>query len=184
MNIQPASEVKMAATHRTAVVFHKRCRIAAALCAVAMLTACTTPPGSAPTTSRQQEDVSELKPSEALGTQAQGRKVRWSGGVNSISPEGDGRQCFRMLVANFSPGGNLDWPREPSYFYACGRGTYDPQLVAQFSLLTIEGRVDGQKLAWGTLLPVLEIERLYRHTDCVQGEEEAPGCYAGYLMPR
>ena len=104
--------------------------------------------------------------------------------MNSIRAEENGRQCFRMLIAVFTPNGNLDWPREPGYFDACGPGTYDPQLVAQFSLLTFEGRVAGQRLAWDAPIPVIEIDRLYRHTDCVQEDQKFAGCYAGYLTPQ
>lgn len=104
--------------------------------------------------------------------------------MNAIRAEENGRQCFLMLVATFDATNRLDWPREPGYFFACGPGTYDPALVAQFSLLTLSGRVAGERQQWGKPVPVIEIDALYRHTDCTQGEEHVAGCYAGYLQPQ
>ena len=88
-----------------------------------------------------------------------------------------------MLHATFDARGVLQWPRNAQTFVACGPGTYDQALVAQFSLVSFEGRVTGEQVVLGRPVPVIEIEALYRHSDCVQGVEKEPACYSGYLQP-
>jgi len=109
--------------------------------------------------------------------------VRWSGGISAIEGRDNGRQCFSMLHATFDARGVLQWPRNAQTFVACGPGTYDQALVAQFSLVSFEGRVTGEQVVLGRPVPVIEIEALYRHSDCVQGSEKEPACYSGYLQP-
>lgn len=174
-------------------------QIAAALCAAALLAACHTPasheapaapraaaetdrkPGGPAAASRPQ--AVDLSPAQALSSQALGARVRWSGGINAIDAREGGRQCFTMLHATFDARGVLQWPRDAQQFVACGAGGYDRNLVAPYTLLSLEGRVTGQDVLLGKPVPVIEIETLYRHSDCVQGSEQSPECYSGYLQP-
>lgn len=110
--------------------------------------------------------------------------MRWSGGINAIDAREDGRQCFTLLHATFDAKDVLQWSRDAQNFVACGAGHYDRDLVAQFTLVSFEGHVTGQQILLGKPVPVMEIETLYRHSDCVQGSEKSPECYSGYLRPQ
>ncbi|MES2530852.1 MAG: hypothetical protein V4636_07435 [Pseudomonadota bacterium] len=166
---------------------------AAILCAAALLAACSSPvriPGAASVAEADRpartpvQPVADLSPAQALTPQAQGLRVRWSGGINAIDAHDGGQQCFTLLHATFDARQALQWPREPQNFVACGQGRYDQQLVTQFTLLTLDGRVTGQQLLLGRPVPVIEIDALYRHSDCVQGSEKSPECYSGFLQPK
>ncbi len=179
---------------------HRPLHIAALFCTAALLAACTTPAdreaatarNAVPTTGREsgraalasRHPVADLSPAQALAPEAQGARVRWSGGINAIESSEGARQCFTLLHATFDARGVLQWPRDAQNFVACGPGHYDRDLVAQFTLVSIEGRVAGQQMLLDKPVPVMEIETLYRHSDCVQGSEKSPECYAGYLRPR
>ncbi|WP_455342512.1 hypothetical protein [Variovorax durovernensis] len=180
--------------------FHRPRHIVVLLCAVALLAACATPADheAAPvrhavattgsevgrTALASKDPVVDLSPAQALAPRAQGARVRWSGGINAIDAREGGRQCFTLLHATFDPQGVLQWPRDAQNFVACGPGYYDRDLVAQFTLVSFEGHVTGQRVLLDKPVPVMEIEALYRHSDCVQGSETSPECYAGYLRPR
>ncbi|KAI1694263.1 hypothetical protein DdX_20213 [Ditylenchus destructor] len=132
-----------------------------------------------------QDPVVDLSPAQALAPGARGARVRWSGGINAIESRDGARQCFTLLHATFDARGVLQWPRDAQNFVACGPGHYAPGLVAQFTLVSLEGHVTGQQMLLDNPgFPLMEIEALYRHSDCVQGSEKSPECYAGYLRPQ
>lgn len=133
---------------------------------------------------RPARPAAALAPAQALAPQAQGVPVHWSGGINAIDAREGGRVCFTLLHATFDAQGVLQWPRDAQEFVACGPGDYDRDLVAQFTLVSFDGRVAGQERRLGRPVPVIEIDALYRHSDCVQGSEASPECYTGYLRPR
>jgi hypothetical protein len=180
--------------------FHRPRHIVALLCTVALLAGCATPADreAAParhavaatgseggrTALASKDPVVDLSPAQALAPRAQGARVRWSGGINAIDAREDGRQCFTLLHATFDPQGVLQWPRDAQNFVACGPGYYDRDLVAQFTLVSFEGHVTGQRVLLDKPVAVMEIEALYRHSDCVQGSEKSPECYSGYLRPQ
>jgi hypothetical protein len=110
--------------------------------------------------------------------------VKWTGGINAINAREGARQCFTVLHATFDAQGVLQWPAGAQEFIACGAGHYDQNLVAQFTLVTFEGRVTGQEPVLKKPVPVIEIDALYRHSDCAQGNENSPECYSGYLQPQ
>lgn len=127
--------------------------------------------------------ATNLSPAQALTPQAQGLRVKWTGGINAIDTGEAGRQCFTLLQATFDAQNVLQWPDDAQQFVACGAGHYDQRLVTQFTLVSFEGRVAGQRIVQNKPVPVIEIEALYRHSDCVQGSENSPECYTGYLQP-
>jgi|CXWL01.2.fsa_nt_gi hypothetical protein len=169
------------------------------LCATVLLAACATPSDGDKTAAQPPTRVADrdanrpgrtpenlaptLSPAQALASGTQGARVRWSGGINAIDAQEGGRQCFTLLHATFDALGVLQWPGDAQQFIACGAGPYDRALVSQFSLVTFDGRVAGQQVLAGKPVPVIEIDALFRHSDCVQGSEKIPECYAGYLQP-
>lgn len=179
---------------------HRPLHIAALFCTAALLAACATPADRGAATARHamaatdregggaalasRAPVADLSPAQALAPEAQGARVRWSGGINAIESRKGARQCFTLLHATFDAQGVLQWPRDAQHFVACGPGRYDRELVAQFTLVSLEGRVSGQQVLLDKPVPVMEIDALYRHSDCVQGSEKSPECYAGYLRPQ
>ncbi|MGJ7543357.1 hypothetical protein [Variovorax sp. LT1R16] len=166
------------------------------LCAPVLLAACTTSadreaPSTVATAKREadrpahtaKDQIVDISPAEALTPLTPGMRVRWSGGINAIDARDGGRQCFTLLHATFDAQRVLQWPRDAQEFVACGPGDYDRRLVAPFGLLSIDGRLVGSQRLRGKAVPVIEIDALYRHSDCVQGSEKSPECYAGYLQP-
>jgi hypothetical protein len=160
--------------------------ILAMLCAAALATACGTPSDRAADRPAHSADTPSVKlsPAQALTPRAQGTRVHWRGGVSAIEAQEGDRQCFTLLYATSDERGMLQWPRDEQQFIACGAGYYDRDLVAQFTLLTLDGRVTGQRMFLGKPVPVIEIDALYRHSDCLQGSEKSPECYSGLLQPR
>lgn len=175
-------------------------RITATFCAAALLAACATPsPNDTPPSqsaslaaSREANrpgrtpkgPAANISPAQALAPQAQGQRVKWTGGINAIDTREPGRQCFTLLHATSDAQGVLQWPRDEQQFVACGAGYYDSKLVTQFTLASFEGRVAGQQTVLNKPVPVIEIEALYRFSDCTQGSENSPECYSGYLQPQ
>lgn len=126
-------------------------------------------------------EVAPLTPDEALDERHIGKRVRWAGGVYAV----DGR----CLTINFAPTGDHGEPRwtpEPTYqsFVACGSGPYDPDLVHDYTNVTIIGVVTGKQYigmgGGGSDGPSIEIERLYRWSDCLAGDD-SPVCKQGFL---
>ena len=110
----------------------------------------------------------DINPRQALQGSAQGARVCWGGGLRTLQAE--------------TKEGYLSWPREATFFKACGRGAYDRQLLQPFTLVWISGKVTGQAEFTGTPIPVIEIDALYRGSDCLEGDT-APQCVHSYLQP-
>ena len=126
-------------------------------------------------------EVTPLTPDEALDERHVGKRVRWAGGVYSVS----GR-CLTINFARSGEYGEPSWTPEPTYqsFVACGDGTYDPDLVHDHSNVTIIGVVTGKQYigmgGGGSDGPSIRIERLYRWSDCLAGDD-SPVCKRGFL---
>ncbi len=165
---------------------HRKRHATALLCAAALVSACSTPSDrqADQTVGTTKPQATPLSPTQALTPQAQGQRIHWSGGINAIEAQEGARQCFTLLHATFDAQNVLQWPRDEQQFIACGAGDYDRDLVALYTLVSFDGRVAGQRMILGKPVPVIEIEALYRHSDCVQGDEKIPACYSGLLQPR
>ena len=123
----------------------------------------------------------DINPPQALQGSALGARVCWGGGLRTLQAVSAERDCMVLLQAE-RKGGYLSWPREAAFFKACGRGTYDRQLLQPFTLVWISGKVMGQAEFAGTPIPVIEIDALYRSSDCLEGDT-APQCVHSYLQP-
>lgn len=165
---------------------HRKRHATALLCAAVLVSACSTSSDrqADQTVGTTKSQPTNLSPAEALTPEAQGKRIHWRGGISAIETQDGDRQCFTLLYATSDERGMLQWPRDEQQFIACGAGYYDRDLVAQFTLLTLDGRVTGQRMFLGKPVPVIEIDALYRHSDCVQGSEKSPECYSGLLQPR
>lgn len=128
-----------------------------------------------------------LTPDEAIDAKPIGQRVRWAGGVYSISP-GERGVCLTILYARSGEYGEPHWTPEPTYqtFVACAEGGYDPELVHAHTNVTIIGTVTGKRYigmgGGGSEGPVVTIERLYRWSDCLSGDD-SPVCRRGFLEP-
>ena len=126
-------------------------------------------------------EAAPLTPDGALGEQHIGKRVRWAGGVYSIN----GR-CLTILFARSGDYGEPRWTPEPTYqtFVACGSGVYDADLVHAHSNVTIIGEVTGKQYigmgGGGSDGPAVRIEKLYRWSDCLAGDDSAV-CKQGFL---
>lgn len=126
-------------------------------------------------------EVAPLTPDEALDERHIGKRVRWAGGVYSV----DGR-CLTINFARTGEYGEPRWTPDPTYqsFVACGAGPYDPELVHDYTNVTIIGRVTGKQYigmgGGGSDGPTISIEKLYRWSDCLAGDD-SPVCKQGFL---
>lgn len=126
-------------------------------------------------------DVAALTPDAAMDERHIGARVRWAGGVYAI----DGR-CLTINFANGGDYGEPRWTPDPTYqsFVACGEGAYDPDLVHPYTNVTIIGRVAGKRYigmgGGGSDGALVDIERLYRWSDCLAGDD-SPVCKQGFL---
>lgn len=126
-------------------------------------------------------DVAALTPDEALEAGHIGKRVRWAGAVYDI----DGG-CLTILLARSGDYGEPRWTLEPTYqtFVGCAAGTYDAELVHTHTNVTIIGRVTGKQFigmgGGGSDGPTVQIEKLYRWSDCLVGDD-SPVCKQGFL---
>lgn len=132
--------------------------------------------------------VSPLTPDQAMDKQSIGKRVRWAGAVHHFSRDAEG-DCMTLLFAHSGPNGAPYWTQEPTYetFVACGAGSYDRDLVHEFSNVTIIGRVVGTQFigmgGGGNPGPVIKIEALFRWSDCLS-DATSPVCYAGFVTAK
>ncbi|MEG0937479.1 MAG: hypothetical protein RSE32_03785 [Comamonas sp.] len=126
---------------------------------------------------------SAIIPMQALAVSAKGQRVCWGGGLRTIEAVEGGRDCVVMLYAELSPKVFWGWPRDTSFFMACGPGHYDRKLLQPFTLGLIGGKVTGQAEFGGFPIPVIEIEAFYRASDCLQGDT-SPQCVHGHIQPQ
>lgn len=128
-----------------------------------------------------------LDPSQGTEDRNVGKRIRWAGAVQYIDASGKG-DCLTILYARSGDHGEPRWTSEPTYqtFRACAAGSYDPELVATFSNVTIVGRISGKANigmgGGGSTGPVVEIEKLFRWSDCVAGDTSAI-CKYGFISP-
>lgn len=130
----------------------------------------------------QAGSFSALIPTQALAASAKRQRVCWGGGLRTIEAVEEGRDCVVMLYAELSPKVFWGWPRDASFFKACGPGHYDRTLLQPFTLGLIGGKVTGQAEFAGDPIPVIEIEAFYRASDCLQGDT-SPQCVHGHIQP-
>ena len=124
-----------------------------------------------------------LTPEQAIGPEAVGSRVCWGGGLNKITALESGRDCMTMLYGDPGAEQGWLWPKQASYFIACGSGHYDRKLFEQFTMATVSGKVVGRAEFIGLTIPVIEIDAVYRLSDCLQGDT-APQCVHGYQQPQ
>ena len=109
-----------------------------------------------------------------------GLEVRTEGQIRWQTPAG--LAAIEQWGTHRRAQAGLGWPREPRFFKACGKGPYDRQLLQPFTLVWLSGKVTGQAEFAGTPIPVIEIDALYRGSDCLEGDT-APQCVHSYLQP-
>lgn len=131
--------------------------------------------------------VAPLTPDQAMDARQVGKRVRWAGGIQQIAATERG-VCLTLLYAPRGEAGEPRWSREAQSgtFRACTDGTYDPALVAEFTNVTIIGRITGKTsigMGGGSVGgPVVEIEKLFRWSDCLSGDT-SPVCRIGFVAP-
>ncbi len=132
--------------------------------------------------------ASSLSPKQGMEPQNAGQRIRWAGAVQHIAPTDKG-VCLTILYALDDGDGFPRWSNDPTYqvFNACTTGFYDPELVHASTNVTVVGRISGRTqigMGGGEMPgPVVEIERLFRWSDCLEGDA-APVCYYGFLSPK
>lgn len=125
--------------------------------------------------------LTALTPPQAQADGAVDARVCWSGGLRTLTTFEAGRVCMVLLYAEAGPE-HWRWPQHASFFQACTSAGYDPALLAPFTQMTVSGKVTGRAEFMGLAIPTIEIDALYRFSDCLQGET-APSCVHGYLPP-
>ena len=125
---------------------------------------------------------SHINPKQAMTAQALNARVCWGGGLRTLKAISQERDCMVLLQFESSEKAGVSWPQENRFFKACGRGPYDRQLLGQFTLVWVSGKVTGQAEFAGTPIPVIEIDALYRGSDCLEGDT-SPQCVHDYLQP-
>lgn len=130
--------------------------------------------------------VASLMPDEALDPRQVGKRIRWAGAIHQIAPTERG-VCLTILYAPSGDAGQPRWSREatPGTFRACTDGSYDRTLVGETTNVTIIGRISGKAnigMGGGSSPgPVVEIEKLFRWSDCLSGDT-SPDCRIGFVM--
>lgn len=132
--------------------------------------------------------VSSLSLSQGVEGQNIGARVRWGGAIQHLAAT-NGGVCLTVLYARSGEAGGLRWTNEgpPQSFVACTRGTYDPALIGEFTNITVVGRISGRTSmgAGGGSGngPVVQIEHLFRWSDCLEGDA-SPECKYGFISPQ
>lgn len=132
--------------------------------------------------------VSSLSPEQAVEDQNFGARVRWAGAVQHLSAT-NGGVCLTVLYARSDEGGAPRWTNEGTRqsFLACAGGTYDPSLISEFTNVTVVGRISGRTSigagGGSSSSPVIEIEQLFRWSDCLEGDASLE-CKYGFISPQ
>lgn len=117
-----------------------------------------------------------------------GQRIRWAGAVMRIAATGPG-VCLTIMYAHSGEDAQPLWTNTPTYqnFEACAAGAYDPTLLGEHTNVTIVGRITGVTHkgsgGGGRIGPVVQIERLFRWSDCLAGDP-SPECKIGFLNPQ
>lgn len=129
--------------------------------------------------------VASLTPDQAIDERQVGKRIRWAGGVHHMTRTDEG-VCLTLAYVLSDEDGAPRWTANSTdqTFKACTTGVYDPELVQNFSNVTIIGRILGKAdigMGGGSSVgPVVEIEKLYRWSDCLAGDT-SPVCKSGFL---
>lgn len=132
--------------------------------------------------------AARLSPDQAVDAQNLGKRVRWAGAVHHVAATDKG-VCLTIIYALSGDSGEPRWMPDATNqtFNACTTGSYDPELVHDLTNVTIVGRVTGTTYigmgGGGSTGPVVEIEKLFRWSDCLAGDT-SPVCTYGFLSPR
>lgn len=131
--------------------------------------------------------ISRLSPGQVVGEQTVGQRIRWAGAVMRIATTDRG-VCLTILYAESGEDGFPLWTNRPTYqnFEACSPSAYDPTLIREHTNVTIVGRTTGMTHkdsdGGGRTGPVVQIERLFRWSDCLAGDP-SPECKIGFIDP-
>ncbi len=132
--------------------------------------------------------VAPLSPDQGIDDRNIGKRVRWAGAVQYMEASDKG-VCLTILYALSGEHGEPRWTPEPTYqtFKACATGSYDPELVRESTNVTIVGKISGKTYigmgGGGSPGPIVEVEKLFRWSDCVAGDT-SPVCKYGFLSPK
>lgn len=132
--------------------------------------------------------VAALSPNQGVEERHRGKRIRWAGAVERIAAIDQG-VCLTILYARSGEDGEPLWTNTPTYqhFEACAAGAYDPRLVHELTNVTIIGRISGTTSigsgGGGRTGPVVQIENLFRWSDCLSGDD-SPECKYGFLSPQ
>lgn len=132
--------------------------------------------------------VAPLSPDQGVEERNLGKRIRWAGAVERITATDHG-VCLTILYARSGENGGPRWTNTPTYqnFEACAASAYDPTLVHEFTNVTIIGRISGTTYigsgGGGRTGPVVQIENLFRWSDCLSGDD-SPECRYGFLSPQ
>lgn len=132
--------------------------------------------------------VSSLSPEQGVEDRNLGARVRWAGAIQQVAPT-NGGVCLTVLYARSGEGGAPRWTNGESSqnFVACTGGTYDPALISEFTNITVVGRLSGQTSigagGGSSNGPVVQIEQLFRWSDCLEGDS-SPECKYGFISPQ
>ncbi|MFN3877236.1 MAG: Slp family lipoprotein [Brevundimonas sp.] len=132
--------------------------------------------------------VAALSPNQGVEERHRGERIRWAGAVERITTIDQG-VCLTILYARSGENGEPLWTNTPTYqhFEACAAGPYDPRLVHELTNVTIIGRISGTTdIGSGggdRTGPVVQIENLFRWSDCLSGDD-SPECKYGFLDPQ
>ncbi|ATY31180.1 Slp family lipoprotein [Sphingomonas psychrotolerans] len=129
-----------------------------------------------------------LSPDQGVKEHNFGKRIRWAGAVQHVAKSDKG-VCLTILYALSGDLGEPRWTNDPTYqsFNACTAGSYDKELVHESTNVTIVGRISGKTFigmgGGGTTGPLVEIEKLFRWSDCLKGDSSV-GCKYGFLSPK
>lgn len=132
--------------------------------------------------------VAQLSPDQVVGERNVGQRIRWAGAVMRVAATDQG-VCLTILYAQSGEDGFPLWTNRPTYqnFEACSASAYDPTLLREHTNVTIVARTTGvthKDLGGGGRTgPVVQIERLFRWSDCLAGDP-SPECKIGFLTPQ
>lgn len=132
--------------------------------------------------------VAALSPSQGVEERHRGKRIRWAGAVERITATDQG-VCLTILYARSGEDGEPLWTNTPTYqhFEACAATAYDPMLVHELTNVTIIGRISGTTYIGSgggdRTGPVVQIENLFRWSDCLSGDD-SPECKYGFLDPQ
>ncbi|MNT19335.1 Outer membrane lipoprotein Slp family protein [compost metagenome] len=132
--------------------------------------------------------VSSLSPAQGVEDQNLGARVRWAGAVQHLAAT-NGGVCLTVLYARSDEGSAPRWTNEGTHqsFVACTGGAYDPALISEFTNVTVVGRISGRTSngagGGSSSGPVVQIEQLFRWSDCLEGDASLE-CKYGFISPQ